>query len=201
ENGRSQKRFTSPEGGTVTATSKNLAISPLHIHRKRALAMASTAALVATFAPGMIGSALAQDTESVTVSASRIIRDGFQAPTPTTVLGSDDIANQAQPNIYATVIQLPSLMGSQGTQNNTGGTGGGNNGISSFAMRGLGSIRTLTLFDGQRIVPSNVTGIQDVSELPHLLLQRVDVVTGGASASWGSDAITGVVNFITDKRF
>ena len=185
----------------MTATSKNLAISPLHIHRKRALAMASTAALVATFAPGMIGSALAQDTENVTVSASRIIRDGFQAPTPTTVLGSDDIANQAQPNIYATVIQLPSLMGSQGTQNNTGGTGGGNNGISSFAMRGLGSIRTLSLFDGQRIVPSNVTGIQDVSELPHLLLQRVDVVTGGASASWGSDAITGVVNFITDKRF
>src|SRR6185503_13311441 len=101
----------------------------------------------------------------------------------------------------AAVNQLPSLMGSQGTANNTGGTGGGNNGISSFAMRGLGSTRTLTLFDGQRIVPSNVTGIQDIAELPQLLIQRVDVVTGGASASWGSDAITGVVNFITDKRF
>ncbi|HYJ36030.1 MAG TPA: TonB-dependent receptor plug domain-containing protein, partial [Rhizomicrobium sp.] len=75
------------------------------------------------------------------------------------------------------------------------------NGISSFGMRGLQSIRTLTLFDGQRIVPSNVTGIQDVSELPHLLIQRVDVVTGGASASWGSDAIAGVVNIVTDKRF
>jgi len=167
----------------------------------KALSVASTAALMAAFAPGIIGAAHAQEAETVTVSASRIIRDGFQAPTPTTVLAADDIAAQAQPNIYAAVIQLPSLMGSQGTQNNTGGTGGGNNGISSFAMRGLGSIRTLTLFDGQRIVPSNVTGIQDVSELPHLLIQRVDVVTGGASASWGSDAIAGVVNFVTDKTF
>jgi outer membrane receptor protein involved in Fe transport len=68
-------------------------------------------------------------------------------------------------------------------------------------MRGLGSIRTLTLLDRQRIVPSNVTGIQDVSALPHLLVQRVDVVTGGASASWGSDAIAGVVNFVTDTHF
>ena len=179
---------------TLTAVARPFA-------RSRLKNLASTAALMAAFAPGMIGAAQAQETENVTVSASRIIRDGFQAPTPTTVLGADDIAAQAQPNIYAAVIQLPSLMGSQGTQNNTGGTGGGNNGISSFAMRGLGSTRTLTLFDGQRIVPSNVTGIQDVSELPHLLIQRVDVVTGGASASWGSDAVTGVVNFITDKSF
>jgi iron complex outermembrane receptor protein len=179
-----------------------VASAPARTHFKnRALTMASTAALMAAFAPGAIGAAQAQETENVTVSASRIIRDGFQAPTPTTVIGADDIAAQAQPNIYAAVIQLPSLMGSQGTANNTGGTGSGNNGISSFAMRGLGSTRTLTLFDGQRIVPSNVTGIQDIAELPHLLIQRVDVVTGGASASWGSDAITGVVNFITDKKF
>ena len=171
--------------------------------KRRALSMASTAALMAAFAPGMIGAAHAQDiaTENVTVSASRIIRDGFQAPTPTTVIGADDIAAQAQENVYSAVIQLPSLMGSQGVQNNTGGTGGGQNGISSFGMRGLGSIRTLTLIDGQRIVPSNVTGITDVSELPQLLIQRVDVVTGGASASWGSDAISGVINFILDKKF
>jgi outer membrane receptor protein involved in Fe transport len=68
-------------------------------------------------------------------------------------------------------------------------------------MRGLGTIRTLTLVDGQRIVPSNVTGVTDISELPQLLIQRVDVVTGGASASWGSDAVAGVVNFIIDKKF
>ena len=169
--------------------------------KRSALRIIKAAALMTTVSPVMIGAAYAQNEETVTVSASRIIRDGFQAPTPTQVLASEDITAQAQPNIYAAVIQLPSLMGSQGTQNNTGGTGGGNNGLSSFAMRGLGSIRTLTLLDGQRIVPSNVTGIQDVSALPQLLIKRVEVVTGGASASWGSDAITGVVNFLTDTTF
>ena len=174
--------------------------APVRRFKSGALAMVSLAALTAA-APSMIGTAYAQGTETVTVSASRIVRDGFQAPTPTTVLAAEDIAAQAQPNIFATVAQLPSLMGSQGTEARTGGTGGGDNGISSFAMRGLGPTRTLTLFDGQRIVPSNVTGIADVAALPHLLIQRVDVVTGGASASWGSDAVTGVINFVTDKTF
>lgn len=175
---------------------------------RRHTSKVSLAALIAAFAPGVIGAARAQDNtpgteapEQVEVSASRITTAGFNAPTPTTVLGAEDIASQAEDNVYETLIQLPSLLGSQGVQNNTGGTGGGQNGISSFAMRGLSSIRTLTLVDGERIVASNVTGIADVSELPQLLIQRVDVVTGGASASWGSDAVTGVINFIIDKKF
>ncbi len=186
----------------MTSLERNTAaISCARRYRNRALTMASSAALMAAFAPVAIGGAQAQEAESVTVSASRIIRDGFQAPTPTTVIGADDIAAQAAENVYSAVQVLPSLMGSQGVTNGTGGTGGGQNGLSTFAMRGLGTIRTLTLIDGQRIVPSNVTGITDVSELPQLLIQRVDVVTGGASASWGSDAIAGVVNFILDKKF
>ncbi len=189
----------------MISTTMNAALrAPSRTHlKRRALTMVSMAALMAAVAPGVIGTAHAQEeaTENVTVSASRIMRDGYQAPTPTTVLGAEDIAAQAQTNVFAAVNQLPSLMGSQGVQNNTGGTGSGQNGISSFAMRGLSSIRTLTLVDGQRIVPSNVTGITDVSELPQLLIQRVDVVTGGASASWGSDAVAGVVNFIIDKKF
>ena len=170
---------------------------------KRHASTVSLAALIATFAPGVIGVARAQDTapEQVDVSATRIVRDGFQAPTPTTVISTEDITGNAEQNIYADIAQLPSMMGSEGVENNTGGTGGGTNGLSSFSMRGLNPIRTLTLVDGERIVPANVTGIADVSELPQLLIQRVDVVTGGASASWGSDAIAGVVNFIIDKRF
>jgi outer membrane receptor protein involved in Fe transport len=170
--------------------------------RNRALTMTSAVALLSC-APALLSPAAAQESspESVTVSASRIVRDGFQAPTPTTVVGAADIENQAKPNIYAAIQELPSLMGSQGVESGTGGTSGGTNGLSSFAMRGLGTIRTLTLVDGQRIVPSNVTGVTDISELPQLLIQRVDVVTGGASASWGSDAVAGVVNFIIDKKF
>jgi iron complex outermembrane receptor protein len=74
-------------------------------------------------------------------------------------------------------------------------------GLSSFSLRGLQPIRTLTLLDGQRVVGANVTGVPDVSMFPQLLVKRVDVVNGGASATYGSDAVGGVVNFITDTRF
>src|SRR3954451_12111970 len=83
-------------------------------HRKHRALSVSTAALMASFAPALIGAAQAQEAETVTVSASRIVRDGFQAPTPTTVIGADDIAAQAAENVYSAVQILPSLMGSQG---------------------------------------------------------------------------------------
>ena len=126
---------------------------------------------------------------------------GFNAPTPTTVLGSDFIENSAKDTIFTAVTQLPSLMGSTGVESGVNGTSGGTNGLASFNMFGLGTIRTLTLLDSQRFMPANVTGVPDISEFPQMLIQRVDVVTGGASASWGSDAIAGVVNFVTDKKF
>jgi outer membrane receptor protein involved in Fe transport len=139
--------------------------------------------------------------EEVVVSASRITADGFDAPTPTTVVSSADIQQGAQPTVFDTINQLPALQGSIGTQSNVGNFSLGQNGLSSFNLLGLGTIRTLTLIDGQRIVPANVSGVTDVNELPQLLIQRVDVVMGGASASWGSDAVGGVVNFVIDKKF
>jgi iron complex outermembrane receptor protein len=148
-------------------------------------------------------SAYAQDSgvESVTVSSSRIMNSGMNAPTPTTVLSTNFIEQQAKDNIFNAVTQLPSMMGSTGVQSGVNGTSGGTNGLASFNMFGLGTIRTLTLLDGQRFIPANVTGVNDINQFPQLLIQRVDVVTGGASASWGSDAVSGVVNFITDKKY
>jgi iron complex outermembrane recepter protein len=139
--------------------------------------------------------------EDVVVTGSRIAVGGFTAPTPTTVIGEEQIAANAQPNIFATIAQLPSLQGSSGTQVNTFSTSSGQQGLSAFSLRGVGAIRTLTLLDGQRVVGANVTGVPDISLFPQLLVQRVDVVNGGASASYGSDAVGGVVNFITDTRF
>jgi outer membrane receptor protein involved in Fe transport len=139
--------------------------------------------------------------EEVVVSASRITAAGFDAPTPTTVLGAEMINQQAQPNLFTAIAQLPSLQGSTGTTVANGNTSTGMTGLSGLNLRGLGTFRTLTLLDGQRVVPSNVANIVDVSQFPQLLVQRVEVVTGGASASYGSDAVAGVVNFITDKRF
>ena len=137
----------------------------------------------------------------IVVTGSRITTSGFNAPTPTTVIGEEQIINNAQPNVFNTIAQLPSLQGSTGAATGTFSTSSGLQGLSSFSLRGLQPIRTLTLLDGQRVVGANVTGVPDISMFPQLLVKRVDVVTGGASASYGSDAVGGVVNFITDTRF
>lgn len=143
----------------------------------------------------------AQGEREIIVTGTRITTSGFTAPTPTTVIGEEQIQNAAQPNIFNTIAQLPSLQGSTGAATGTFSTSSGLQGISSFSLRGLQPIRTLTLLDGQRVVGSNVTGVPDISMFPQLLVKRVDVVNGGASASYGSDAVGGVVNFITDTRF
>ncbi|PZR32333.1 MAG: TonB-dependent receptor [Caulobacter segnis] len=137
----------------------------------------------------------------IVVTGTRIQTTGFTAPTPTSVIGEAQIQNNAQANIFATIVQLPSLQGSSGSTTNTFSTSSGQQGLSSFSLRGLGTIRTLTLLDGQRVVGAYYTGVTDVSLFPQLLVKRVDVVNGGASASYGSDAVGGVVNFITDTRF
>ena len=137
----------------------------------------------------------------VVVTGTRITLTGFTAPTPTQMLNETELLKSAQPNLFTTITQLPSLQGSTGTNTGTFSTSSGQQGLSSFSLRGLGPIRTLTLLDGQRVVGANVTGVPDISQFPQLLIQRVDVVTGGASASYGSDAVGGVVNFVTDKRF
>ncbi|WP_229223758.1 TonB-dependent receptor domain-containing protein [Duganella sp. sic0402] len=143
----------------------------------------------------------ASNENTVVVSGSRIAARGFSQPTPTTTLSSADLEKAAKPNIFESLIELPALQGSTGRTTNTFSTSSGIQGLSSLSLRGLGTLRTLTLLDGQRVVGANVTGVTDVSQFPQLLVKRVDVVTGGASASYGSDAIGGVVNFITDKKF
>jgi iron complex outermembrane receptor protein len=138
---------------------------------------------------------------TVVVSGSRIATRGFNQPTPTTTLTAEDLVKAAKPNLFNTLTELPALQGSTGRTTNSFSTSSGIQGLSSLSLRGLGTIRTLTLLDGQRVVGANVTGVTDVSQFPQLLVKRVDVVTGGASASYGSDAVGGVVNFITDKKF
>jgi iron complex outermembrane receptor protein len=143
----------------------------------------------------------AAEPQVVRISGSRIAARGFTQPTPTTSLSAADLEKAAKPNLFNTLAELPALQGSTGRTTSTNSTSSGIQGLSSLSLRGLGPIRTLTLLDGQRVVGANVTGVTDVSQFPQLLVKRVDVVTGGASASYGSDAVGGVVNFITDKKF
>ncbi|HTC83491.1 MAG TPA: TonB-dependent receptor [Rhizomicrobium sp.] len=169
---------------------------------KRRLALSSSTAVLAMLisAPAFAQQA-AQGTESITVSSSRIMSSGFTAPTPTTVINADELTKQANTNVFTTVTQLPSLMGSTGSSVGNGGSSNGVNGLSALNLRGLGTQRNLIMIDGERVIPTSTQGVVDISQFPSMLLQRVDVVTGGASASFGSDAVSGIVNFVLDKKF
>src|SRR3954447_16356776 len=95
--------------------------------------------------------------------------------------------------------KLPDIIG--GRTPRTQGNGSSNNGGNVLALRNFGPSRTLVLLDGHRVAPSNQDGTVNVDILPQMLMSRVDIVTGGASAIYGSDAVAGVVNFVLDKKF
>jgi iron complex outermembrane receptor protein len=176
-------------------------------------ALRCTASLVAiAMGTATAGGALAQNaatTSSTTqevgelvVTGSRVA-SGADAPTPVTAVSPETINQVQQPNIADALAQLPTLRGSSTPER--GGQGGTIG--SSESLRSLGSTRTLTLVDGERFVPTMQfglsTGVQAVNteSLPQGLVKRVDVVTGGASAAYGSDAVAGVVNFVLDDHF
>jgi outer membrane receptor protein involved in Fe transport len=139
--------------------------------------------------------------DEVIITGSRVVRDGYDAPTPVNVLGSDEIKAAAPANIADFVNTLPSVAGSATAANSSGQLSNGIAGISALNLRALGTGRTLVLFDGQRSVVSASTGLVDINTFPQSLISRVDVVTGGASSAYGSDAVGGVVNFILDKGY
>jgi iron complex outermembrane receptor protein len=169
--------------------------------KRRLTLSSSTAVLAMLIGAPTVAEAQDQSVEAVTVSSSRILSSDFDAPTPTVAISAADLVKQANPNVFTTLTELPSLMGSTGISVGNGGSSNGVNGLSALNLRGVGTNRNLILIDGERVVPSSSIGVNDISQFPQMLIQRVDVVTGGASASWGSDAVTGVVNFIIDKKY
>ena len=144
------------------------------------------------------------DVETVTVTGSRISIQGYEAPSPVTVIGQEQLDRDAPLNIVDSITKLPSVGVSE-TPNNgdlTGDLSQGDAALSVINLRNLGIARTLVLFDGQRVVSSNIYGGGvDLSTIPSELVKRIDIVTGGASAAYGSDAVAGVVNLVLDKEF
>lgn len=135
--------------------------------------------------------------DSIVVTGTRIQRDGSTAPTPVTVLGADYMGKRAQTNVADSLNELPSFRPAQTPQGSSNRSQiAGSNFVD---LRALGSSRTLTLVDGKRFVPSAGTGQVDLNNIPSILISRVEVVTGGASATYGSDAVSGVVNLILKK--
>lgn len=142
-----------------------------------------------------------KDTEVVLVTGSRVVRNGYAAPTPITVLSREQLQLAAPGNIADALNQLPIFSNSlRPSTTGSSFTGAAGNGGNYLNLRSLGPNRSLVLLDGRRM-PSNSTGWTDTNLFPNALISRVDVVTGGASAGYGSDAVSGVVNYILDSNF
>lgn len=140
----------------------------------------------------------ATPSETITVTASRVNRTGYTAPTPTTMVGVEDIQNRAATNIADVLNAVPSF--GQGTTPSSTNHTSVSSGANLVNLRNLGATRTLVLVDGRRFVPSTIQGRVDLNVIPTALIERTEVVTGGASAAWGSDAVAGVVNLIFKKK-
>jgi outer membrane receptor protein involved in Fe transport len=141
-----------------------------------------------------------QPVEQMTVTSSRVIANGNDSPTPVTVVTTEQMLALQPTTVVDAVNLMPALQGSQSLSSNPGG--GQRNGAAAYInLRDMGDLRTLVLMDGHRVVPTinQNQGNLDSWVIPQMLIKRVDVVTGGASAVYGSDAISGVVNFITDN--
>jgi outer membrane receptor protein involved in Fe transport len=146
----------------------------------------------------------AQEVEEISVTGSRVTRPGLVSQTPVTSISQDELDILAPTTLGDALDALPQFRGSTNlgdTQNMFGGGYLGNGGQSNLNLRGVGGSRTLVLLDGRRFVPSNRYGTVDVNLFPSALIQRTEVVTGGASAAYGSDAVTGVSNFILNNEF
>ncbi|HWK49480.1 MAG TPA: TonB-dependent receptor plug domain-containing protein, partial [Steroidobacter sp.] len=179
------------------------------VARRRAKVLALSTVSATALASVVVTDTQAQDTaaapiDQVVVTGSRITRDGYEAPTPVSVLGADELNALNVVNVADAVNVLPAFSGSASPRSANGNLSSGATGVSQLNLRGMGTNRTLVLLDGKRYINAAITAgnsAPDVNSFPNALIERVDVVTGGASAAYGSDALSGVVNFVIDHDF
>ncbi len=134
--------------------------------------------------------------EEIVVTGSRIARTNLVSPSPVTQVDAAELQFTGTVNVEDLLNDLPQVVAGL-----TAATNNGNNGTATVDLRGLGTNRTLVLVNGRRFVGSSQDGTVDINNIPAALIERVEVVTGGASAVYGSDAVAGVVNFILKDDF
>ena len=135
--------------------------------------------------------------DAIVVTGSRIARPDLEAPSPVTTVSSEQFDLTGTVTVESLLNELPQIIpGNTRVSNNQGGED-----FSTLDLRGLGPQRTLILVDGERVPASSTSGTVDIGTIPAGLIERVDVVTGGASAVYGSDAMAGVINFILKDNY
>ncbi len=164
---------------------------------KRTLFVSSAGCLAALAlqAPAFAQEDTVAEVEAVTVTASRINREGYEAPTPTQVVGEAAIQQLAPTAAVDIVNNLPQMTPQVANGNSI------SIGNARPNFRGLGPVRALVLLDGNRVAYTDPLGGVDMNVMPTALIRGVEVVSGGASADWGSDAIAGIINFHINNTF
>ncbi len=173
--------------------------SKIHAAIRRALLATASAALAApaAFAQDAPQDEESQPLEQVVVTGSRIARPDFTADSPIVSLTDEMFERVAATSVEQVLNAMPQFVPSvTSTSNNPS-----NNGQANIDLRGLGTNRNIVLMNGRRLPIANANGTVDVNVIPTALIERVDIVTGGASAVYGSDAIAGVVNFVLKDDF
>ncbi len=152
-----------------------------------------------TNAPGSGEQAVAEadaPAEEIVVTGTLIRNPNLEASTPVAVIGADEISLRQSNRAEELIRDLPGVVASIGSQVNNG-----NGGASYVDLRGLGNFRNLVLLDGARVTPADLVGRVDLNNIPLALIERVDTLTGGAATTYGADAVSGVINFITRSDF
>lgn len=135
----------------------------------------------------------------IVVTGSRVASPNLTSASPITVVNAQDIRLQGATRVEDVINNLPQAFASQSSSVSNGSTG-----TATLDLRALGDQRTLTLVNGRRLMPGDPTSTSsaaDVNVIPGIMIKRVDVLTGGASSVYGSDAVGGVVNFVLDDEF
>jgi iron complex outermembrane recepter protein len=164
------------------------------------------AAAISFLVPPALADALADDEapeaeapylDHIVVTGTRILRRDFDSASPVVTVLPEFFESIGTPTVEAAMNRLPQLVPDvSGTSNNPGESG-----QAFLNLRGLGPTATLVMLDGRRVIPSNGAGVVDVNLIPPTLLESVEIITGGASAVYGSDAVAGVVNFRLRQSF
>src|SRR5690606_30519271 len=172
----------------------------------RTTLIASSISLALTITAHAPAAAQEPSVEEVVVTGSRIARRDYEAQTPIVTLDAEAFTERTNIGLEATLNQLPqfTVAGTQ-AQASPAGTpfpqASAAPGAATVNLRGLGLNRTLVLMDGRRVQPVNGLLVVDLNTIPSAAIERVEIITGGAAAVYGADAIAGVVNFILKRDF
>ncbi|MEX2123435.1 MAG: TonB-dependent receptor [Woeseia sp.] len=164
--------------------------------------LAATAAFLSTCGTARAQSSdgdAGEEIEEVVVTGSRLVRRDLTAASPVFTVDSDALSSAGTGNVTVeeSLNELPQLVADNTSSLNSPGEAG----VWTADLRGLGPERTLVLVDGRRFTPASASGLTDLATIPNALIERAEIITGGASAVYGSDAVAGAVNFILKDDF